>query len=99
MNYKFLSEFVGTYITCLIFILYTNNYTKFLNLVNTLVVMSVATAIAIIFLYEISYDFNPSFTLMFWFGEKRTNIELITFISAQLFAGWAAYQTTKLIIF
>jgi glycerol uptake facilitator-like aquaporin len=98
MNYRFLVEFIGTYIMCLIFILYANNY-KSKNLVNTLFIVGLATFIPTILLYKISYDFNPSFTLMFWLDGKRTNIELVTFISSQLFAGWAAYETTKLINF
>jgi len=80
----------------LIIILYTR-YSSLDKLPEILFVLSVAMIIPTVILHNLSYDFNPSFTLMFYLDGQRTGGELFTFISSQMLAGAAAYWTMKLL--
>ena len=79
---------------CLIIILYVN-YSKIDDFSELIVILLLSVFIPVI----IFYDFNPSVSLMFYFNGNRTNVELITYISSQLLAAWAAYATLNLIKF
>ena len=95
---KILAEFLGTYIMCLIFILYLN-YSKNYDFLELITVLFFSIFIPTVIFYNYSYDFNPALTLMFYFNGNRSNTELISYISSQLLAAWAAYSTFNLIKF
>jgi len=97
MDYtKILAEFLGTYIMCLIFILYLN-YSKTYRFLEMITVIFFSVIIPVVIFYNHSYDFNPSITLMLYFNGTRTNSELIAYTSSQLLGALAAYSTLNLI--
>lgn len=87
---------MGTYAFCITILLSMKYFKSEWFIMSNLIFLAIIIPIGLLFI-NVSNDFNPAITLMFYSIGKRTTLEFVTFIIFQMMAGLAAAGTLKLI--
>jgi glycerol uptake facilitator-like aquaporin len=91
---KYITEFLGTYIVCIITLL-VYKYTT--NVYEGIIGITLSVILAIAFFSSAEGDFNPVITYINYIDNKRTLTDLISFTFLQYIAALLSILTIKLI--